>query len=452
MLYPSLTAQQKKWYRAAIESPARFVHVKVRLFDAAKRPLDTIVILHEGQIQGERAKDQAPVTGHFSFLDPYGRLKVHLKATGKGLWFSRSVQILYGLWVPEMDRWVYAADFFGPIQAITRSDIVVEVDCASQEIQHLPDHFLVAPWTRRKHWRVTLAIRKLFRSRGETKFEIARAARRVRRSRTYAIGSVPMAIGYQLAGALSGTWDLFFRANAALCLRQRRRRSVMAITKLLVAHESDQITKAGVHDTVLMIGEKKVKTIVSNKTSLAQKYTGGNTIVVNTSTHVQVGKKVVIGTGAKQRTRLVTNKAGTTITLKKGIALNYPKGAPVEVFHTGTKKKPIYARASLPRGHSMSAQTITAGKRPSVRIIRRPGIHKEKRLRAAARSAVRREGKVHQEISFTCSYIPGLELYDVLSLNTPALGRDVTVQRFLKDLVNHTTDCNWTGAVPMRKG
>ena len=126
--------------------------------------------------------------------------------------------------------------------------------------------------------------------------------------------------------------------------------------------------------------------------------------------------------------------SGNTITLKRSLNKNHPKGAVVKVVHRVDRKRPIEARARLKPKHSLSARTLTGGKRPRVLYLRKEKAHKRKSLRRIVNKRIRREGRVDQELPVAVVPVPGLELSDVTRITADNISIESRVTNFVMPL------------------
>lgn len=442
----------------------RAVDVKARLLSRDGRDLGVTLILLECQITGDWSNDDGiPVGARLTFVDPKGRIRVLPRNTRKGIWFSHQISIRYGIWVPELERYVYTDEFYGPVDTVGRQGIVVEVDALSKELQHSGEkddgYVLVRSWTARKNWPVWRAIQRLFKERGETRFAMASSSRRMHKSRTWQIGAPPMGIARRLVQVLD-SFIVYFRADGKLALRKRRTAPVWAFgegeTSLLIDRTSIRLSRGSrSHDTVVFQGTKIVREPRRSFTSMSSSRNAGATTinVVDVKGTFGNGKKVVIGKGTiRQESRTITDIAGNTLTLKRALSKDHPKGEKAIVHHVVKRRVPIYERAKLAKGHSLSSETISDGKRPNALILRNSNIHKRSRLEGRAHSVIKREGRIESDVPIRSAMVPGLELLDVLAVRAGGVNTSVTTERFIKDLVAHTLETNWQGRRIPRKG
>lgn len=161
--------------RSAYERTLRGSHTRridVDVLNLNGDVLSTITpVLVDGQINVDM---EAEVTrsATLTFLDPSHALNFDTDAPDAGaLYADRMIQVRYGVFVAELDRYVFATVFTGPVTGLSREGAAVTVEAQGKEA--VVRGAIWEPLTLRKGLPVTAALRALLRDRGgETSLSI----------------------------------------------------------------------------------------------------------------------------------------------------------------------------------------------------------------------------------------------------------------------------------------
>lgn len=161
--------------RAAYERALRGSHTRRVDVDVLSLNGDVLSTLAPVLVDGQVNVDMdAEVTrsASLTFLDPSHTLNFDTDSPDDGaLYADRMIQIRYGIFVAELDRYVYATVFTGPVTGLAREGATVTVEAQGKEA--LIRGAIWEPLTLRKGLPVTAGIRALIRDRGgETLYSI----------------------------------------------------------------------------------------------------------------------------------------------------------------------------------------------------------------------------------------------------------------------------------------
>lgn len=164
------TAERRAYERALRGSHTRRVDVDV--LDLNGNTLASLApVLIDGQVNVDM---DAEVTrsATLTFLDPNRTLNFDTDSPDDGaLYADRMIQIRYGIYVEELERYVYATVFTGPVTGLSREGATVSVEAQGKEA--LIRGAIWEPLTLRKGLEVTAGLRALIRDRGgETRTSI----------------------------------------------------------------------------------------------------------------------------------------------------------------------------------------------------------------------------------------------------------------------------------------
>lgn len=164
------TAERRHYFNAVRSSHTRRIDVDVLTLDEKVVSSITNTII-DGQVNVDQDADvtrSATVT----FLDPNHAINFDTDSPDSGaLYADRMVRIRYGVRVPELERYVFATVFMGPITGLSRDDVEVTLEAQGKET--LVRSAVWKPLTLKKGMAVTDAIRTLMRDRGgETRFNM----------------------------------------------------------------------------------------------------------------------------------------------------------------------------------------------------------------------------------------------------------------------------------------
>ncbi|WP_036959390.1 hypothetical protein [Promicromonospora kroppenstedtii] len=127
--------------------------------------------LLDGQVNVD-ADAEVTRSAPLTFLDPSHSLNFDTDSPDDGaIYADRMIRVRYGVHVEELDRYVFATVFTGPVTGLSREGVTVTVEAQGKEALALGAVW--TPITLRKGMTVVGAIRVLMSSRaGETRFSI----------------------------------------------------------------------------------------------------------------------------------------------------------------------------------------------------------------------------------------------------------------------------------------
>lgn len=260
MRYPPLTRSQKRAYKRALQRSTRTTRIKVRLLRKDGKGLPTPLHLSDGEIVVEWQRDQAVQTCHLSVFDPEGRFRTsHVTRADGQSWLSKQVQVIVGIWVYDLDgdtgAWVETTEFTGPIITVSREGDMVEIDAASEDIDHLPPAHFKRAFTVKRHTKVHKAIRAILRERGVTRFRLQATTKRLKKSRTFARSEKtwPMKAIHSLADMVD---DQFFFDGAGVAVTRNKPKSPAwrFSDEDLLDYPSDSLSRADLINQVVVKG------------------------------------------------------------------------------------------------------------------------------------------------------------------------------------------------------
>jgi hypothetical protein len=438
-------------YEAALTESTQTVRFRAQLHNATFEPLATPLVIAGGSVNYELGNPAGHAT--VELADREG----NLPSADNPVWFARNVEIQVDLKVNG--QWESVPLFFGPVQDVSRQGLLVTLECDSKEVQHLEPHTAARPISIRKHTKLHRAIRDILEDRGETRFDLAHVRQRIPKNRNLDVGVEPWKVCRSLAR--DADMQLYYRGNGRLHLRDWPTTAAWRFrdgqNATLVAYPEERLSIGPIRDTVVVIGERTEKVIVSRSTELDQPSAAGSSSVhiKNDDAFIDLlepGKKITMGE-ANPETRKV---AGSYTPGSRTIPLSAPldrvkrKGAPITVSGKEDRERPVVGRASLTQNHRLSAQSLTDGKRPRVEIDERPSIHKKKR---AEEIAAQRRDRIsgHYEQAITVSSVPiwHLELGDIFVVNFRGVEHRSRIQRLSFPLtLGESMEINWAGNRP----
>lgn len=206
-----------------------------------------------------------------TLLDPNHQLHFDSTNPAEGaLYADNFISVEYGVWVADLDRWVDAPVFMGPITRFRREGEVVDIEAQGKESLGLDPHLTIRPFTIRKGTTVAAAIRRVMGEVGETRFSLGMISGRLPKARAVVPGEAPWLIvtgGEEpgnfaerkkrwrarhlspVIGLMSkavGNWLLFYDGRGRLTAKRRNMKSVFTFR-----HDMHVITKPSYEYDVL---------------------------------------------------------------------------------------------------------------------------------------------------------------------------------------------------------
>jgi hypothetical protein len=270
--YPPLTRDQKRAYKRALERSTRTTKVKARLLKKNGKGLPSPLNISDGEIVVDASsRDQALMTCHLSAFDPERRFKVsHTLRSSGDSWLSKMVEVRVGIWVYDLDGdtggWVWTPEFTGPIVTVAREGDMVEIDCASKDIDNLPPAHFKRAFSVKRHTKVHKAIKAILRERGEAKFRLKATTKRLKKSKTYPRNenTWPMKAIHSLADMVD---DQFFFDGAGVAVtRNKPKNPVWSFRdEDLMDYPSDSLSRADLVNMVVVKGGGERKRVDDQK-------------------------------------------------------------------------------------------------------------------------------------------------------------------------------------------
>lgn len=260
MYHQPLTRDQKRAYHRALRASTRTTQVKARLLAKDGKGRATPLHISDGEIIVDASDPQAPLeTCHLTLYDPEHRFRLSraLRSSGDS-WLAHEVQVKVGIWVFDLNGdsgdWVWTPEFTGPIVNISISDgSVVEIDCASRDIEHLPPAYFGRSFHVRRHTKIHKAVRAVASHRGVTKFKLTTTHKRLRKTKTWGRQGIPWKAMRGLANMLD--YQLFFDGSGRLVVRDKKRHPVWVFQdEELLAYPEKSLSRSDLINQVVAIG------------------------------------------------------------------------------------------------------------------------------------------------------------------------------------------------------
>jgi hypothetical protein len=426
-----LTWQERRVVEAQFRAAVRVVDVRARLYDLRNKPVGPLLELVDGDITWPEGND-AHAVANVDVWDPRRTLNVDLGHTKTGLWFNKQLQVWWGEWIPEWDRFYYLPIFRGDLFPTVRRDgPVITLVAADRSRQHRPPYVNKKVYKWKKHNRLFRVIKGLMESRGD-RCDFATPSRRVRKAGSVGVGADVWKWAMRKTGEFDDDFQLYYLPNGRLRLRRLPEQAVWVFNEgddsMLTERPSESITMRDYADRIIVKGEKQVKDTVTRDTELKEKCgAGATTIKVQNADRFDDATKVRVGRGDSAKVRKVDGVAGDTITINQAIGRAFAKGAKVRIWLEKERTRTLQEKQDLPAKHPFSAETMSLGKRPAIRIIKKDHGNR-KRLRNTAKRLIKREGKVEQESEITFRPIPNLEKGDMVRTQTVVFNRSFRVR------------------------
>jgi hypothetical protein len=152
-----------------------------------------------------------------SLNDPDHVLHLDSRGLGDGaLFLDRLISVIYGVFVPSLNRWVEVPIFRGPIIALARDDTTLKVNCLGME--HLAKGNAWLPMTFGKGHDVVRTIKAILTERaGEKRFNFPPSGGRLPAPLSLGRMTQPWAASRKLAKSINR--QLYYDGSGTCCLR-----------------------------------------------------------------------------------------------------------------------------------------------------------------------------------------------------------------------------------------
>lgn len=440
-------------YADALVAGVRTVRFRARLYDRSFQPVGASEFaIADGDVSVDiHAEPMARAS--FTLLDE-DRV---LPDSSDPIWLARNFEIYVEMQVAG--TWERKYLFFGPVQDVSGEGVQYHFDCDSKDVQHLEPHVITEPIGLRKNTKLHVALRQLFEARGETRFALHRVARRLDRSKPLPVGVEPWRSAKSLAS--DADLQLYYRGDGTLKTRPWPKGAEWVFSdgpkSTLVSDPVERTSVGPVRDTVIVVGERTEKANVTKTAEMESASVVGATSVTvapNPAFVALLEPGLTVEIGGKGGTPETKRIAGSytpgsrTIPLSAALNNKHSKGAPVKVSARVDKQVPIYASASLPDWHRLSAKSLTGGSRPRAEIVERPGVNRKSRAKELANSIRDRiAGLFEQAVEIATVPIWHLEIGDIIAARTKGIQRMTRIQRINYPLsLSGVMDINWSGS------
>jgi len=179
-----LRRSEVKAYEDALAGNAISMRLHVTLRNADEKPIGSLTAdgdweraltrgipgVIDAQVDVDSAAD---VTHQFrcTVTDPLGQLVFDKDNPGKGLFPDRLVSAEHSLWVEDLDDWIDAPVFWGPISRFERTGHEVSIEAWGKESLALAPNLLWKTMKLNDGDKVVDAIKKLLKAKGERRFD-----------------------------------------------------------------------------------------------------------------------------------------------------------------------------------------------------------------------------------------------------------------------------------------
>lgn len=460
----ALTPTQRGYYEAALRSDKRNVRFVSSFWDKDGNALRIDPILLDGEVVVDASDpdEQVTRTASATFVDPDRSLFNHV--SHGGAWFNKQVGFTVRVWVSQMANWVEVPLFRGWVFEVTRRGIETNIIAQGKDAQHLGDYMFHRPKTLPKGERKDKAIRNILETRGESDFALEKIKDHLNKRKSYPVGASPWKACQKIAD--SANKQLFVDGRGTFRLRDVPEQPCWKFSigndSTLVGYPEEIASRDGLIQKVIVKGSRRIfREEKSKTTSLSVASAATDTTITVASTNgFAVGRKVDIGGGGNNdpEARKITAVNTSTKVVTLGRALNnaHRKGATVVVYIQEEKRSRLpIGRASLDRQHPLSAQALTNGDRPTVKLVDRPQIHRQKGADDKAARIMKRQRKgLTAELHFESVPIWHLEELDRVAVQVNKSDtRIVPLTQFSLPLhPDGTMEVGWGGKrVPRRR-
>lgn len=412
------TATKRQAFVDEMFGPRRLMRDKVKLYDRDQKPLPVQLTLAQdgGNIEWDHSTDDIVWSGNFNILDPEHRLPISgvLPSDGRS-WQSKYIKATREIWVPSVG-WVDWDLCFLKIRDVGRDGDIFTIDAAGKESEHLGDRLFVRTLSIRKNTPIWKAVRHIFQTRGETRFNLTRPKRKMSKAKTFSRlakqGKTPWLAAQQLIKQFEEVYQLFYGRDGRLTLRRLPEQPTWKLSmgqRSIVLDFAQSSSDKDYPQVVILKGKKVWRDLKWDKTSLASAAAVGATnVTVVDKKHAVAGKQIRIGPANRREKRDITSIATNTVHFtKRALTLAQPKGTPVWILHRVEFEQPAIGKAHLPPWHPRSAQAETNGDRPRVHFENLGDIRRKTNLhRRAQKIQDRAKAGVESTKTLTMLWLP----------------------------------------------
>lgn len=195
---------------------------RVALLDLDHTYLESFTgIFEDGQLELDATDETSPVfwTAQVVLLDSTGRVDLDSRSPVEGqAYLDRMIQVHVDVWDPDVQDWIPAPVFCGPVTGVKRDGETITVDCQDKGILGQG-----AAWTTKvfpKGRNVVAVIREILQLAGETRFLFPSGTKGELADRvTLTRSSKPLEESKKLAKARG--WQVFYDGRGFARLRRR---------------------------------------------------------------------------------------------------------------------------------------------------------------------------------------------------------------------------------------
>lgn len=257
------TAQERVFQNLLLRAHSITTRVQLCNLDGDHRK-DLSPMLLEGQVTVDATAEVTRALD-ISFIDPLGKIDIEPDSPSpSSIFIADLIKVWIVLRDPLTDKVYQVPVFTGPIDAVTRTDMFLDVKCVGKEALALDN-----VWTGKvfkKGQKKTDVIRYILRNMcGETSLDIPDLPAKLSHDLKVSREDVPWKVASQLAGSMNRI--LFYDGRGIARLKARAKTPVLILTEAWLA-DFPQVSfdlKEGVYNAVRIIGgkPKKAKTKIT---------------------------------------------------------------------------------------------------------------------------------------------------------------------------------------------
>lgn len=274
MIDLDLNNDERQAFEDALADSGRRIRAQLALLDRNEQQVGTLSkYLTSGAVQVSTDGDVSRSLS-LDLADPQEQIRIEPNsASDRAIYADRFIAAEWGIYVPDLSRWIDVPVFWGPVTEVSRSAGHVSVECQGKERLMLAPHYASKGYTVRKHSNVKDAIVRVASTAGESRFSLPDLAGKVHRPRAVARTSEPWKVivggeqnanGKPLAGLIEKATDdygIYYDGRGRLTARKKSAAPVFTITD---DHIGDSRPSIGYdvevfRNTVIVQGGRKKK-------------------------------------------------------------------------------------------------------------------------------------------------------------------------------------------------
>lgn len=172
------------WYLDAL-STSGIVDTRFTLYDQNEDPLGSLKHrVLDGSVNVDLSADVTRSLD-LTLLDPHDQLRFEANSPSHAAIFAdRYIGVHWGIYVAQMDDFVYCPVFRGPVTEFSRDGMEVSIECQGKETLMLEPHFATQGYTLKKRQRLDDAIEEVANKVGERRVHLPDLPHRLHKEHT----------------------------------------------------------------------------------------------------------------------------------------------------------------------------------------------------------------------------------------------------------------------------